>query len=215
MHELGWWGTLEGWARAVGILFLVADLVLVVLAFRRFSREGLTAALRERLVVALGLLPLGVVLAGFTYAIPESKKVERCGGCHVMQPFVADLTDPKSTTLAAVHHQNNFAHGESCFACHSDYGLWGDVAAKKDGLGHIWHMARGSYELPIRIKKPYANERCLKCHGGARRYEKNENHPEEVKTALAKGEGRCLDCHGDIHPAPETRGPTAGKKASR
>ena len=161
MEPLGWWGTVPGWARAIGLTFAVLDVWLVLSCLKRLRRDGMAPGLRERLAVALGLLPLATVFAAYTYAIPQSMKVEACGACHDMEPFVADLRDPKSNNLAALHHQNNIARGEECYACHSDYGLWGDVHAKFEGLGHIWHQATGTYTLPIKIHKPYPNARCL------------------------------------------------------
>src|ERR1700674_3676190 len=148
MEPLGWWGTVPGWARALGLTFAALDLFLVFSCLRRLKRDGMASGLRERLVVALGLLPVSGVFAAYAYAISESMKVESCGACHNMDPFLKDLRDPKSENLAALHYQNNVARGTECYACHSDYGLWGDAHAKFYALGHIWNEGMGTYTLP-------------------------------------------------------------------
>jgi cytochrome c nitrite reductase small subunit len=210
MEPLGWWGTTEGWARAIGLVFAGLDVVLILSCWVHVKRGGVARGFRERLAVALGLLPLTIVFAAYSYALPESKRVDACGACHVMDPFIKDLRDPKSDTLAALHHQNPASKGEECFACHSDYGLWGDMSAKLHGLGHIYHLATGTYTLPIRIRTPFPSTRCLSCHGQARRYLTNAAHADVLKD-LAAGKAGCLDCHSSVHPAPETRGPAAAK----
>ncbi|MEO6324743.1 MAG: hypothetical protein ABIQ65_08965 [Thermoanaerobaculia bacterium] len=219
MEPLGWWGSISGWARILGLAFAALDLILLVSCLVRLKKEGVTGSLRERLSVAVGILPVAVVFAAYTYALPASKKVEACGACHVMEVFEADLKNPKSENLAAVHHRANVAHGEECFACHSDYGLWGDVHAKFEGLGHIIRASTGRYTMPIRINKPYPNVRCLSCHATSRKYLESASHIDVGLKKMAVNEVRCLDCHTDIHPAPDTRGPKppapAVKKASR
>ena len=94
--------------------------------------------------------------------------VHACGDCHAMESHVADLRNPASESLAAVHYKNRYIQTDQCYTCHSDYGMFGTVSAKLEGLGHVYHNTTGNYPKPIKIKNPYSNLRCLSCHGARR-----------------------------------------------
>ena len=136
--------------------------------------------------------------------LEQSKNVEFCTSCHVMKPFVDDLRNPASKTLAAIHFKNRYIQREHCYRCHTDYGILGTMAAKKEGLGHIWKEATGSYTLPIKMRKPYNFAICLDCHAGSAKFDKEAAHQGVVQETAA-GKGNCLDCHDAPHPPPETR----------
>ena len=74
-----------------------------------------------------------------------------------MTPFVRDLQDVKSDTLAATHFKNRYIRENQCYSCHSDYGLGGTITAKLAGLGHVYRYTTGRYTLPIKIAAPYPN----------------------------------------------------------
>lgn len=92
-----------------------------------------------------------------------------------------------------------------CYTCHSDYGMFGTVYAKWEGLGHICRYTTGRYTLPIKINNPYSNLRCLTCHRGSQKFLDPAKHPKEDLPAMLSGKTSCLDCHGPAHPAPATR----------
>ena len=94
-----------------------------------------------------------------------------------MTPFVQDLRDPASETLAATHFKNRYIQDHHCYTCHSDYGLAGTLSAKLGGLGHVWRYTTGSYTLPIKIAKPYSNTQCLQCHGASQKFLKSRDTP--------------------------------------
>ena len=196
----GWVGTADEWTRALGIGFALLDLLLLALAWRTLRRTGESPLSKELLFGAIAVLPLAVVFFGYSYGLEASKKVEACGSCHVMTPWVKDLRDPKSETLAAVHFKNRYIQENHCFTCHSDYGLGGTIAAKAAGLGHVWRYTTGAYSVPIKIAQPYSNLRCLQCHGSAQKFLASEGHPKEVIPDLVAGKVSCLDCHGPAHP---------------
>jgi len=130
------------------------------------------------LVGFLILAPLGYVLnAGL--AVSGAKSVAFCGSCHVMDGYVADLQNPDSEHLAAQHYQFRWIADHQCYTCHSDYGLFGDVQAKMAGLRHVWFYNVGGYELPLKIRNRYDNQRCLFCHGPVKGY---REVPEHEKT---------------------------------
>src|SRR5215471_14370978 len=101
----GWIGTTENWAQGLGIAFAVIDLVSLLSGVRR---SGLTTATKELMFLALAVLPLALVFFAYSYGMQASEKVEACGSCHVMTPWVNDLRDPKSETLAAMHFKNRY-----------------------------------------------------------------------------------------------------------
>ena len=113
---------------------------------------------------------LFVVFLSTTHGMQASIKVEACGECHVMAGHVADLRNPKSDSLAAVHYKNRYIQENQCYTCHSDYGMSGTMSAKLTGLGHVYYNVTGNYEKPIKIRHPYSNVRCLSCHGGAQNF---------------------------------------------
>lgn len=196
----GWIGTTEDWARGLGIGFVVLNLLLLVAAWRSLRRRGEAPLSKELLFVAIAVLPLAVVFFGYSYGLEESKSVEACGSCHVMTPWVADLRDPKSETLAALHFKNRYIQENHCYTCHTDYGMYGTVRAKWDGLGHVVRETTGKYEKPIKIARPYSNRRCLTCHAQSQKFLNPEVHPKEDIAAYVTGEISCLECHGPAHP---------------
>jgi len=201
----GWVGTTEEWARGLGIGFAILDLLILVAAFRSHRRTGESPASKQLLFVAIAVLPVGVVFFSYFHGLEASKKVGACGACHVMTPFVNDLRNPKSDTLAAVHFKNRYIQENHCYTCHSDYGMFGTVHAKWEGLGHIYRYTTGRYTMPIRINNPYSNLRCLNCHGTSQKFLDPAKHPKEDLPAMFSGKTSCIDCHGPAHPAPETR----------
>lgn len=84
------------------------------------------------------LSPLAyVVNAGL--AISGAKPVAFCASCHVMHGYVEDLKNPDSEHLAAQPYQFRGIADHQCYTCHSEYGLFGDVQAKRAGLRHPEH----------------------------------------------------------------------------
>lgn len=204
----GWIGTSDDWARGLGIAFVALALVLLALAWRRLRRAGLTPGMKELLVLPLLVLPLAIVFFGYAYGIEHSKSAASCGSCHVMKPYLADLKDPGSGTLAATHYKNRYIQEHHCYTCHTNYGMFGTLEAKLAGVGHVARNLSGRYALPLKISAPYPNQRCLACHGEALKFLKSEGHPKEDLPKLVSGETSCIDCHGPAHP-------TATQQATR
>ena len=205
----GWVGTADEWARGLGIAFAILDLVVLALAWRTLQRTGESSLSKELLFGGVAVLPLAVVFFGYSYGLEASKKVEACGSCHVMTPWVNDLRDPKSETLVAVHFKNRYIQENHCYTCHSDYGMFGTVRAKWEGLGHVYYNTTGRYEKPLHIARPYSNLRCLNCHGESQKFLDADKHPKEDLPDMLAGKTSCLDCHGPAHP------PQPEQKASR
>jgi len=198
----GWIGTTDQWLRGLGIAFGLFNLVLLAIAWRTLRRSGLTPTARGWLLVAVGLVPMMVAFLSFAYGLEDSATVDSCGSCHVMTPFVADLRNPQSATLAATHFKNRYIQEKQCYTCHSDYGLGGTLSAKLAGLGHVWRYTTGSYTVPIRIASPFPSLRCLGCHGASQKFLNSPGHPKELVPNMVNDTIPCLSCHAPAHPAP-------------
>ncbi|HEY1252677.1 MAG TPA: NapC/NirT family cytochrome c [Thermoanaerobaculia bacterium] len=199
----GWVGTTNQWLRGVGISFAVLNLVLLAAVWISLRRRGITTISKAFLFGSILVLPVIVVFLATAQGMQESMTVDACGHCHVMDGHVQDLRNPKSESLAAVHYKNRYIQENHCYTCHSDYGMFGTVSAKMEGLGHVWHNTTGHYEKPIKIAKPYSNLRCLNCHSGSQKF--LAKHDAEELPKLAAGTDSCLDCHGPAHTPAETK----------
>ena len=197
----GWVGTTNDWIQGLGIAFVLLNLVLLGLAWRSQRRAPGTPTTRAWALVAVGLVPVMVSFFTFAHGLETSATVAACGACHVMTPFVRDLQDVKSETLAATHYKNRYILDKQCYECHSDYGVTGTLGAKLEGLGHVWRYTTGTYARPIKIARPFPNVRCLECHGESQKFLNSAGHPKEVIPGLMANEMSCLDCHAPVHPA--------------
>ena len=195
----GWIGTTSQWIEGFGVGLVVLDLILLVLVWYWLRGQDAMPRMWGWVLVAVGLVPLLVGFMTFAHGLESSATVSACGSCHVMAPFVRDLQDPKSETLAATHYKNRFILKNQCYECHSDYGLAGTITAKLAGVGHVWRYTTGSYTLPIKIAKPFPNSGCLECHGESQRF-LNSPSKKEILPDLMSGKMSCLDCHGPAHP---------------
>ncbi|HEV8131245.1 MAG TPA: NapC/NirT family cytochrome c [Acidobacteriota bacterium] len=158
------------------------------------------------LLFGIALLPGLALLFGSRAAIEKAKSPEFCGSCHVMDPFITDLKDPKSQTLASRHYQNRYILENQCYTCHTDYTVFGPVKAKLTGLRHLWNYETRNYRIPIKHRGPYNFENCLHCHGQAKIF--LEKHDADVRKQLESKAVTCLDCHAPVHPEQKS----AGKK---
>ena len=209
----GWIGTTSQWLQGVGLVFAVLNIVLILVVWRVIQRRGVTTISNSLLFGSILVLPVIVTFLATAHGMQESMKTEACGACHIMESHVADLKNPKSDSLAAVHYKNRYIQENHCYTCHSDYGMYGTVGAKLEGLGHTVHNLTGHYELPLKTRVPYSNVRCLSCHGGAANFA--AKHEQDQIANLMSGKDSCLDCHGPAH-APETKQASeAGKQAMR
>jgi nitrate/TMAO reductase-like tetraheme cytochrome c subunit len=194
----------QRWGRVIGFSMVGAASALIIytLAFRRDRLQE--AGSKWMLFTGICLLPTPVMFLSTAVGLEQSKNVEFCASCHVMSPFVDDLKNPASKSLAAVHYKNRYIQREHCYRCHTDYGILGTMEAKMSGLGHIWKASTGSYKLPIKMSKPYNFAICLDCHAGSAKFDKEAAHDGVVKETAA-GKGNCLDCHDAPHPPPGAR----------
>jgi nitrate/TMAO reductase-like tetraheme cytochrome c subunit len=166
-----------------------------------------TAALWKLLAFgALVVTPAAAAAVANYHTFVGVHEVEACNRCHVMRPMVTDMMDSTSDTLAARHFKNRWIPKDQCFACHSDYGLSGDLAAKMEGFRHLARYTTRTYQEPIKYRGTFDNANCLKCHANMPKFEAVPWH-HTVETALGKNETSCLNCHGLSHPTRAARTP--------
>ena len=154
------------------------------------------------LIAGIGVLPVLSVSFGTVLVFERAERVEFCASCHEpMQPYVTDMKNLESESLAALHFKNRYIPSNQCYDCHTSYGLFGTATAKMKGLVDVYKYYTNTYHSPIQMRDPYPNNDCLKCHAEALKWQEQEMHIEN-KEALFAGETSCMDCHGPMgHPA--------------
>ena len=188
----------------IGLTISVSVLIFVGIVISRFvfrGRQAEGSALWFHLL-SLGVFPLFLLLPGNLAVFEYSKEVRFCGSCHLtMKPYIDDLHNAKSQSLAALHLQHRVAPGNDCYSCHVDYGVHALFEAKKTGLRHVYKYVTGTYRLPLTLREPFDNANCLKCHEGAKRFMAQEVHLEQggVAPDLRAGKTECVQCHAPAH----------------
>jgi len=157
-------------------------------------------------LLALIVLPAGAVFLANYHTFEGVHDVNGCASCHVMQPMVTDMRDPKSETLAALHYKNKWIADNQCYQCHSDYGLGGNLEAKMTGFRHLARYTTRTYTEPIVARVTFDNNNCLHCHDGTPKWVAVESHVDARK-ALVANQTKCIDCHGEPHPTAAQRTP--------
>ncbi len=198
--------TITHLTRGVAVAGVVVAVVLLVWVEFVSRRRLRSETYHWLLLLGLLVLPAAVLFGATATLFEETKTVDSCASCHVMQPFVGDLRNPQSETLAARHFRNRWIPDQQCYTCHTTYGVHGTLAAKKDGLRHWLLYTTGTWKEPIEFRGTYSNGNCLACHAGTPKYDASDIH-KEIATELARNEMSCIDCHGPPHPEPEEHAP--------
>jgi nitrate/TMAO reductase-like tetraheme cytochrome c subunit len=206
--EVARWGTALDWAIALtaGISALILILIVVSLvAFRGRQAEGNALWLH---LLSLGVLPLVLLAIGQFATLEYATEVQFCGSCHqTMKPYIDDLHNPKSQSLAALHAQNRIMPGTEGYSCHANYGIHGTLQAKLTGLRHVYKYNTGTYHFPLKMPEPFENTLCLKCHNGAKRFMAQDVHLEDGKVSeeLRTNKTECISCHAPAHDIPQMK----------
>jgi cytochrome c-type protein NapC len=185
---------------------LLAALIVVVYLLKR---PAFTLATQLWLLFGLGVLPL--ITAGFGNAagLHATKEVRFCSSCHVMLAHTGDVLDLDSQSLAARHSRNTLFGDQSCYTCHADYGMFGAVFTKLNGMTHVYHYLltyrKKTLEetLPeLHLYKPFANANCMQCHSTTNRLWLNLNDHAAAVADVRSGKLSCASegCHGYAHP---------------
>ena len=212
------WGSALDWAIALtmGIsVLIVVGILLSLFLFRGRQTEG--SALWVHLL-SLGVLPLVLLAIGNFATLEYATEVQFCGSCHAtMKPYIDDLHNRNSQSLASLHAQNRFSPGTECYSCHANYGLHGTLEAKLTGLRHVYKYNTATYHLPIAMPHPFDNLLCLKCHNGAKRFMAQDIHLEngQVSEELRTNKTECIQCHSPAHDIPKVKKATAPEGPNR
>lgn len=178
---------------------LFAAIVLVLLLAYAAGQLSAQRAGRWVLLGGLGLLPLVLSGAGAAVGVRQSSQTEFCLSCHEMEAHGKSLFVDNSSSLVAAHYQQRLIPREStCYACHTDYALFGDFKAKLNGLKHVWVHAFGEAPQRLALYQPYPNYNCLHCHDDARGYLQVAAH-QPLMAELRSGARSCLGCHSVAH----------------
>lgn len=190
--------------RQIGIVATIAALVgLIVVEFfvkKRIARGSYKWAL----FVGLFMLPVIAMVGSTTTLMHETTTVESCASCHIMHPFVNDMRQENSSSLAARHFKNKWIAENQCYHCHTSYGIHGTAEAKRDGFRHWLMYVTETWPEPITFKGSYPNSNCLSCHGGNKNFQ-NVNSHIALREKLGEDEVSCITCHGPAHPTPLER----------
>lgn len=195
--------------------------ILVLLFALPAVGAALIALVRGRLPDALSsyaflLVPVFAYVLGDIHVLQESKKVEFCGSCHTtMSPVVAAMKGD-SDTLSAIHYRSGAVpHDEACYTCHSGYGIWGGVSAKRAGITHMLHTVTGGFDYPLELAGSFDIQACLNCHAEATPFRSVADHQDaELQAALLSREMTCTDCHPSAHPSHALNGVAAQARKS-
>ena len=161
-------------------------------------------------LLAVGIvgLPVLAFALGNAVLLDRSKETQFCTSCHVMQP-VYDSTRADDGSLASIHvSRGAVPTSQSCYTCHSGYGLWGDANAKLSGVQHMTHTVMGTYEFPLKLYEPYNIDGCLQCHAESSGFRGVDVHSTEgISQALLSREMSCTGaCHPSAHSAEALSG---------
>jgi cytochrome c nitrite reductase small subunit len=130
-----------------------------------------------------------------------------------MNEFVDDMQNPASASLAARHFRSGAIPAKQCYSCHTGYGIFGTMEAKRDGFRHWVLYVTRSWEEPITFKGSYPNSNCLGCHAGSPSFREVESH-RALREALEGDQMGCFTCHGVPHPLRPARSGTRAAHAS-
>jgi cytochrome c nitrite reductase small subunit len=190
------------------ILILAFSLPTIFLAGVALVRGRLLTSLPSGLL----LLPVFGYVLGDLLILEESKRVGFCGSCHeTMGPLVESLGGG-SPSLAAFHFQRGaISHETACYECHSGYGIWGDLRAKRAGFQHMINTVIGRYHFPLETAGAVDLDACLSCHAEAKPFRAAEaHHDPDLQRMLLGGQLGCTGaCHQDAHPADSLNGASA------
>jgi nitrate/TMAO reductase-like tetraheme cytochrome c subunit len=202
------------------IIPILFTMIVAVLGLLIAMRPELTIARGGKIFafVALCILPVLSVWAGFNAQIERSTSTQFCLSCHVMANFGQSLYVDDKSYIPAAHFQNNFVpRDHACFTCHTDYTMFGDYKAKWRGVHHVLVEYFGTIPKPedIKLYTPYNNRECLHCHAGARAYEEASPHHKtpDMLAQAASNQLSCMSsgCHEFVHDVGDLGGATFWK----
>src|SRR5215469_11607784 len=121
----------------IEVLFICMALALAALvAFR----AELTRARGGKILAffTLFVLPVLAVAMGYSEHMNRAESTQFCLSCHIMNDFGRSLYVDDPSYIPAKHFQNRLVpRDHACYACHTDYAMFGTIHAKLTGLHHM------------------------------------------------------------------------------
>jgi cytochrome c-type protein NapC len=120
-----------------------------------------------------------------------------------MVPYGQSFYIDDPAHIPAQHFQNHRVPPDmACYACHTDYTIYGPLRDKMQGLKRIYvqYVSTPPNPASIRIQGGFKNAQCLHCHLGARSFEENPIHVA-IMDSLTSNQMSCLTsgCHDTAH----------------
>lgn len=188
-------------AGLVAVILAIVGLIAIEFFYKKRIERS---SYKWLLFLGLLMFPLFAMLSAMTTVMEETKTVASCASCHVMDPFVHDMQNPESASLASRHFKNKWIAENQCYHCHTSYGIHGTLEGKRDGFRHWLLYVTTTYKEPMTFKGSYPNSNCLTCHGGTPKFVKVDSH-KSLRNKLVANETSCTTCHGPVHPTPLER----------
>jgi hypothetical protein len=180
---------------------ILVGIILVLYSLVRYRGKAGSPVSWGILALGAGLLPIFVSSAGGVLVMERSQRVGLCNSCHLtMKPYVDDMKNPKSQSLAALHYNNRYIPDNQCYVCHTSYGMFGTLQAKKEGIIDVVKYYTHTFSVPVKMRHPYSNNDCLKCHAGSAKFLASHKK-EKDRQAMLSDEISCGQCHDDDNPA--------------
>jgi cytochrome c-type protein NapC len=189
-----------------GILVVLIVLT-IVLAGVFLVRPSITVGATGKILafVALFVLPALCIGTGMSAHMQRSEQTEFCISCHSMENYGKSLYVDNPNYIPAQHFQNHrVPAGMACYACHTDYTIYGPLKDKLQGIKRIYLQYVSTPPKTIHISGAYSNLQCLHCHAGARSFDENPVHTA-IMDSLKTNQMSCISsgCHDTVHHASE------------
>ena len=188
----------------IGIL-ICQIAVSIVLASIFLIRPSVTTGAAWKILAFIGLcvLPALCIVGGMNTHVQRSEQTKFCISCHVMAPYGQSLYIDDAAHIPAQHFQNHRVPPDmACYACHTDYTIYGPLKDKMQGLKRIYvqYVSTPPDPASIRIQGGFKNAQCLHCHLGARSFEENPVHAA-IMDSLTSNQMSCptSGCHDTAH----------------
>jgi cytochrome c-type protein NapC len=189
-----------------GILIPLIALT-IVLAAVFLVRPSITMETTGKILAFVGLcvLPALCIATGMSTHMQRSEQTKFCISCHSMELYGKSLYVDDQKYVPAQHFQNHRVPADmACYACHTDYTIYGPMKDKLKGMTRIYLQYVSTPPETIRMSGRYSNLQCLHCHAGARSFEENPVHLA-MMDSLKTNQLSCVSsgCHDSIHNASE------------
>ncbi|MEZ4438520.1 MAG: NapC/NirT family cytochrome c [Polyangiaceae bacterium] len=201
------------------VCVLCAIPAIAILVRYLLKRPPLDFRWRMILFLGLGGFPAGAAITSTVSGMEATTERQFCGSCHTMDPYIWDVADAESQSLAARHGRNPFFGDRNCYVCHADYGMLGYPLTKLNGMKHVYMYYIGGWrgktleesQKEIHISKPYDNTNCRQCHSGTLADWSSVPEHLSLKKELESNVVSCASagCHGFAHPFSKKDGHAA------